>query len=479
MRPDSRGGLSFAALDLSDRLLLAAVVLLPWAFGGIEIWAYRGAALLVAAALTVRLSARKAEDWHLRRIRGILIPAFLLLGVGLIQIVPLPPGLLGAVSPKAQELYAATFDAAESDPLAALERRALAQVPEAESQPPARESAPVMRPVAGRWEGWRTISLVPAFSLERIFWYVALLLAFLLAQSAAADAERRRAMTAALFLNFLALAVFGLVYAAIGNTNLYWVRSTLENARPYGPYVNPANFAAMMELATPWVLAAAVSAYRTQHRPPLPFPILVATGICCAASGVMSGSRAGVVLIGLGIVALLVRLPQRGRALWAAGGVAVLAGAAWLVTVSERLRLFFEIGDEGLMNVERLAAWKAAAAMLADFPITGAGIGVFRDVFPIYAPAGGMGRMQHLHNDYLEVLLETGLPGAVLLVWLIGAFAVAAWSGSRGKVKAYGLMVGLSCLFLHALVDFNHQIPANALTFVILAAIAVAPRRAR
>ena len=54
-------------------------------------------------------------------------------------------------------------------------------------------------------------------------------------------------MTAVLFLNFLALAVFGLVYAAVGNDHLYWIRPTVEEARPYGPYVNPANFAAMME----------------------------------------------------------------------------------------------------------------------------------------------------------------------------------------------------------------------------------------
>jgi O-antigen ligase len=386
--------------------------------------------------------------------------------------------LLGAVSPKAQEIYAATFvSATDADPLVVLERRALERVPEARAWPAARESESVRRPVDGRWHGWRTVSLVPAFTLERIAWYVALLLAFMLAQAVAADVERRRAMTAVLFLNFLALAVFGLVYAAIGNTNLYWVRTTLENATPYGPYVNPANFAAMMELATPWILATAVSAFRTERRPPLPFPILLASGICCAASGVMSGSRAGVVLIGLGLFALLVRLPHRGRALWTAAGVAVLAGAAWVVTASERLRLFFEIGGEGLMNVERLEAWKAAAAMFGDFRWLGAGVGAFRDVFPVYAPAGGLARMNHLHNDYFELALETGWPGAVLLVWLIGAFALAAWGRSRGRLTAYGLMIGLACLLLHALVDFNHQIPANALTFVTLAAIAVAPRR--
>jgi len=478
VRPPAPVGLSLETLDLSDRLMLAAVVLLPWAFGGIEIWAYRGAAFLIAASVTLRLVGRESDDWHLRRIRRILIPALLLLVIALIQVVPLPPALLGTVSPKAQELYAATFDASAAGPLAALEQRALDLVPEAADWTPARESETTTPPVAGRWSGWRTVSLVPAFTLERIAWFVGLLLAFILVHAAAVDSERRRAMTAVLFLNFLALAVFGLVYAAIGNTNLYWVRATLENATPYGPYVNPANFAAMMELATPWILASAISALRSRDRAPLPFPILLAAGIVCAVSGAMSGSRAGVVLVGAGVLAVLVRLPRRGRALWAAAAAVAIAVAGWLAFANERVRLFFEVDAQGLMGVERLSAWKAAAAMLGDFPVLGVGVGAFREVFPIYAPAGGIGRMKHLHNDYFETVLETGWLGAVLLVCLIAMFAVSAWSRTGGRLSAYGLMVGLSCLFLHAFVDFNHQIPANALTFVTLAAIAVAHRRA-
>ncbi len=35
-------------------------------------------------------------------------------------------------------------------------------------------------------------------------------------------------------------------------------------------------------------------------------------------------------------------------------------------------------------------------------------------------------------------------------------------------------MIGVVCLFLHATVDFNHQIPANALLFVAAAGIVTA-----
>ena len=42
-----------------DFLLLGAVLLLPWAFGGVEIWAYRSASLLLVAAAAVALLRRR------------------------------------------------------------------------------------------------------------------------------------------------------------------------------------------------------------------------------------------------------------------------------------------------------------------------------------------------------------------------------------------------------------------------------------
>ena len=45
-------------LGLEDFLLLGAILLLPWAFGGVEIWAYRGAAFLIAIAASIVLAKR-------------------------------------------------------------------------------------------------------------------------------------------------------------------------------------------------------------------------------------------------------------------------------------------------------------------------------------------------------------------------------------------------------------------------------------
>ena len=67
----------------------------------------------------------------------------------------------------------------------------------------------------------------------------------------------------------------------------------------------------------------------------------------------------------------------------------------------------------------------------------------------------------------------------MLVAWLTIAFWRRVVGGgalrtARGHValEQLGIALGLLTLSVHALVDFNHQIPANALLFVTIGAIA-------
>src|SRR3546814_415107 len=53
-----------------------------------------------------------------------------------------------------------------------------------------------------------------------------------------------------------------------------------------------------------------------------------------------------------------------------------------------------------------------------DFQPLGSGIGTFADVYRRYEEAGAVDRiyLNHVHNDYVELLLEMGLPGLALIV---------------------------------------------------------------
>ena len=124
-------------LELEDYLLLAAVLLLPWAFGGIDLSAYRTASLLLVGAAVVAFWKRGWRGWGLGSGELWLLPAFLLAGWAACQIVPLPPAAVRVLSPEAHRIYASVFPgygASDSgDPLRSLEAQALDRVPEARS----------------------------------------------------------------------------------------------------------------------------------------------------------------------------------------------------------------------------------------------------------------------------------------------------------------------------------------------------------
>ncbi len=130
-------------------------------------------------------------------------------------------------------------------------------------------------------------------------------------------------------------------------------------------------------------------------------------------------------------------------------------------------------------EIDRLVAWQASTAMMRDYAVTGSGFGSFRDVFPAYLPPGELMRWYRVHNDYLEVVLEGGFVAGLLVLWLTWNYWIRVLGGvGRASCShdyaTIGLVLGLIALSVHAFFDFNHQVPANALLFTTLAAIAVA-----
>jgi O-antigen ligase len=86
--------------------------------------------------------------------------------------------------------------------------------------------------------------------------------------------------------------------------------------------------------------------------------------------------------------------------------------------------------------------------------------------------------VDHAHNDYLELLAETGLAGFAILIW----FLVVVFRSSIKKLKegandvnalaALAAILGITGILIHSLMDFNLQIPANAAFFYSLCTMA-------
>jgi O-antigen ligase len=126
----------------------------------------------------------------------------------------------------------------------------------------------------------------------------------------------------------------------------------------------------------------------------------------------------------------------------------------------------------------RSEAARAAIALVKDYPLVGSGGGSFYNVFMRYRPPEyGSLYVDHTHNDYVEIASDYGLVGlgilGTLVVLTLGT--VLRVMAKRRSVLPWGIAFGVAmaivALLLHSTVDFNLQIPANAMTIVVILAM--------
>ncbi|MBK6741990.1 MAG: O-antigen ligase family protein [Hydrogenophilales bacterium] len=125
----------------------------------------------------------------------------------------------------------------------------------------------------------------------------------------------------------------------------------------------------------------------------------------------------------------------------------------------------------------RIEPARYSVDLIKSFPMLGSGGGSFYNVFSRYRPPQADTFYDHTHNDYVEIASDTGLIGAALLggfvlvslgrmVWVL---RVRHSAFARGM--AFGGLMASVALIIHSFVDFNLQIPANALTMTVILAL--------
>ncbi len=135
---------------------------------------------------------------------------------------------------------------------------------------------------------------------------------------------------------------------------------------------------------------------------------------------------------------------------------------------------------EGQQLVEIPRYWMDRYSLdyLRDFTWTGSGGGSFYGIFPNYQGPMVAGYVEHAHNDYLEFAVELGLPATVLLGAVVLAALFAALRAQRLRKHplyrgaAFATTMAVCWAALHSFTDFSLQIPANAVTFAALLAVA-------
>jgi O-antigen ligase len=432
-------------------LLAVLVAWAPLPFGSVE----PGAATLVraatlgAAALALVMGART----DLVAVRWPVLAALGLAVLGLLQSRAWPRALVASLSPDHQRL-----DAAAGELLgASAERVALSLAPD------------LSRAVALNW----------------------LAVAGLLVAAAACGGYRapRRVLAGTL----VATAVFQILYGsrqlALRSTEIWGSFAPGDATRLRGTFVNSNHLASYLEIALAVLFAAAWWCWRRARREEIlerrlllvGVPVVLWLGLLVALA--FTGSRAGLVACLAGTfvqTALLARESGSRRPLLAgAGFVAAGMAAIAFVDLQGGLRRWFAPGGSGGLSA-RLVADAATFDLWRRYPVTGTGLGSFRESFPMVQPAGLEGSWWHAHNDLLEMLATGGVVGLGLL--LLGLVALvlrldrSLRRGSRSEDRAAGLAAlgALATLGVHELFDFGLTMPGNWVPAVAVCGMAVA-----
>lgn len=326
---------------------------------------------------------------------------------------------------------------------------------------------------SGMWVIYQTyfVSINPEVSQNRLLLWLMSAVAFLLARCLKREALIR------LFVLLLTLGVivslYGIFQVESGLEHVLWQKKEAHLGFVTGTYMNRNHYAGFMEMVLGIHMGCLVrSIYKGRKKQILLLALLLIPSFSGLAK---SGSRAGLVFFILTVLLLSFTLIQRAeRKIFLTLFLACFSGIAGVLMGWGTVSLRFQAAADQMLSLEgRVAAWRNMIQMLEDFALTGTGLGNFRWVFPWYQAGTLDYGWFHAHQDYLELALEIGLPGFVLLLSGTAYLIFKCLSQTESKdfstfALAWGAIVGLVSLSLHGLTDFNFAIPGQTLLFFLI-----------
>jgi O-antigen ligase len=293
--------------------------------------------------------------------------------------------------------------------------------------------------------------------------------------------ERRDLTTVAWFLILLCffVSLLSIVQHFASDAKIYGFRQLTAGGDPFGPFVNRNHFAGFVELTLTAGLGLMI--FRGLRRDMVPLTGLLV--IVPIGAMVLSGSRGGIVSFSfeLAVLALLARFRKAregpGLMVLAFVGFAALALVAWL-GAGRAIEKFSTLHPGDVKLSRRATMARAAAHIFFDHPITGTGLGSLVVVYPRYEILYDGLVVDHVHNDYLELLAETGMLGGLCglaFLWILFREARRRFEAEQGhfsRAVHAGAIAAVCGLLLHSFVDFNLHIPSNALLFLLQAHLA-------
>jgi O-antigen ligase len=358
----------------------------------------------------------------------------------------------------------------------------------------------------GESSHWHSLSYVTSASFAWWIFLLSLFLFFGLLRAHLANPRNLMVVVGVMMGVALLEAFYGLLQVLIPTLGVLWVDIPSGSGNARGTFINRNHFAGFIEMVWPLGLGLILAKAHlwkidTVHEKTLSgikrlklflssdrigLQLLMSSALLFIFLALLfSKSRAGITGSVIGLVAFALLCHIGGKKLSKLAWGILGLGFAFLFLYGSAIG-FDQIIDRFMALEEGAGArtdrWKDTLSMIKSHPF-GIGLGNYEHVMPVFNTLGSYGiKSVHAHNDYLQLLAETGWPGFVaLVVGFYGFLGKSIWRIHRvgakmDPVRFYihvGAVSGLISMAFHSFFDFNLQIPANMLYFVVLIGIAM------
>ena len=303
--------------------------------------------------------------------------------------------------------------------------------------------------------------------------YVSYGIVLLIAAECVRDEDARKKFMLVFTLFGVLFALFAIAQDLTSVGKLFWIRTPRFGGSIYGSYVNRNHYAGLMEMLVPIpVVLSPGHMLKGGKRALVAF-----CAVLMASTIFLSGSRGGMIafVAEMALLAALIFGRRRSTRITAA----YVGLCFFIVVLIVYLSKGQVLGRFADMSPDiRLSITKDSIPIFLKRPVFGWGLGTFPTIYPQFRSFYTTKFVNAAHNDYVQLLVETGLLGFCLMLWFVfrlyrqGLPPSRQWNLKWDRALSLASLMGCTGILLHSFVDFNLQIPANAAMFYVLCALA-------
>ena len=248
-----------------------------------------------------------------------------------------------------------------------------------------------------------------------------------------------------------------------GQLKIYMIEPRLA-----GTFKMPNDLGAYLVIVLPMAIGYFVTSWRGAQN----WKYITVLGIClCTMGANLALTLTRAAWIGVFVATLYIAIYFQRKLLWGLLVLVLLSPFLMPQAVKDRFEVMRQ-RPSGFMS-ERPLWWKTSAQLIAQYPITGIGLGRFRHEYQLHAPAGAHHKPYHAHNIYLHIAVEQGIPSLILFLGILFLIFRQLFSlRKRDDFWCSGLFIGGSGFLISALVygladQILHQRPLLIFWFLV------------